>query len=138
MISSGECRDPEQIAGILDLIEAVCAQIRGLIMTAVAANTVDVVVIDGYRQNDILVDHRKADRFCLGVIGERDQLGNIPALAVGNSDGRRENILVGDGKHDGLALGKGGLVDREEFAFAVGEEQFALLIGAVLNGNSIF
>ena len=138
MVSSGERGDPEQIAGILYLIEAVRSLIRGFIVTAVAANAVNVVVIDGHRQNNIPGDHREPDFFRLGVIGERNQFGNIPAIAVGNSDGRGENIVVGDGKHNGLALGEGGLVDREEFAFAVGEEQFALLIGAVLNGNAVF
>ena len=138
MVSSGERGDPEQIAGILYLIEAVRTLIRGFIVTAVAANAVNVVVIDGHRQNNIPGDHREADFFRLGVKGERNQFGNILSLAVGNRDGRSENVVVGDGKHDVLALREGGLVDREDIAFAVGEEQFALLVGAVLYGNAVF
>ena len=104
MVSSGERGDPEQIAGILYLIEAVRAELRGFIVTAVAANAVHIVVIYGHCQNDIPVDHRKAYRFRLGVIVERDQSGDILALAVGDLDGRSENIVVGDGEHDVLAL----------------------------------
>ena len=137
VVVSHQRGDPEQVAGVSDLIAAVLTLNGRFIQTAVAANAIVEIMVIGNVECDVFGGHSEGDGLGILVNSERNILGDILAPFIGDDDSAGQRFVDGGDQRNGIALIILHLIDGKGFAVAVNKEQSSVMHHGISDRNGI-